>query len=447
MIKKILVSILGGIILCIPATLSSQTLDRIVAVIGEEIVLESDVDNQYNYLTGNGQKDDGTLRCVVLEQLIVSKLLLNKAEQDSIIVSEDEVLGEIDRRIEYMMSQLNNDESEFEKRYGSPLIQFREDLKPDIEDELLINRQRSQIFSEASITPREVEKFYKTIPKDSLGLFPAEVEYYQLVLNAPYSEESVTETVEKLDDLRDRVLNENADFGLLAQENSQGPSARNQGLLGQFGRGQMVPEFEAVVYNMRKGEISKPFLTEFGYHIVRLEDRTGELLTARHILIKPRNSANGDSVAIKNLNDIRTEILNDSLTFEQAAIRHSEDRGTKDCGGCVVNPQTLERKIPMDALDAETFFLIDELAEGEISEPVEFLSPDGRRMFRILYLKTKIPPHKPDLANDYQKIHDTALRSKQADSFDDWLVDAKKNIYIELKPTECINALKNWTEN
>ncbi|MEM6767669.1 MAG: peptidylprolyl isomerase, partial [Bacteroidota bacterium] len=428
-------------------TVSGQTLDRIVAVIGEEIILESDVDNQYNYLTGNGQKDDGTLRCVVLEQLIVSKLLLNKAEQDSIIVSEDEVIGEIDRRIEYMMSQLNNDETEFENRYGAPLIQFREDLKPDIEDELLINRQRGQIFSEATVTPREVEKFYKSIPKDSLGLFPAEVEYYQLVINAPYSEESVEETVNTLEDLRDKVLNENADFGLLAQQYSQGPSGRNGGMLNQFGRGAMVPEFEAVAYNMRKGEISKPFLTEFGYHIVKLEDRTGELLTARHILIKPRNSANGDSVAIKKLNDIRDNIMIDSLTFEQAAIRYSEDRGTKDCGGCVVNPQTLERKIPLDALDAETFFFIDELEEGEISKPKEFLSPDGRRMFRILYLKTKIPPHQPDLANDYQKIHDTALRSKQAESFDGWLVDAKKNIYIELKPTECINALKNWTEN
>ena len=165
--------------------------------------------------------------------------------------------------------------------------------------------------------------------------------------------------------------------------------------MNQFGRGQMVLEFEAVAYNMRKGEISKPFKTEFGYHIVQLEDRTGELLTARHILIKPRNSANGDSVAIKKLNDIRENIMNDSLTFEQAAIRNSEDRGTKDCGGCVVNTQTLERKIPMDALDAETFFLIDELDEGDISEPVEFLSPDGRRMFRIVYLKTKVPPHKP----------------------------------------------------
>lgn len=425
---------------------SSQTLDRIVAIIGEEIILESDIDNQYNYLIINGEKDDGTLRCQVMNDLIVNKLLVNKARQDSIIVSEDEILSEIDRRIEYIMAQLNNDETEFVKRYGKPLVSFREDLKPDIERELLAQRQRTTVLGEASITPREVKRFFRDINPDSLGLFPAEVELNHIVVNPPYSEESIQEVKDKLNELRRMTLEGESDFAELAKRYSQGPSARNGGDLGEFGRGRMVPDFEVVAYNMRVGEISEPFETEFGYHIVKLVDRKGELLRASHILMKPRPSANADSVAINRLKEVRELITTDSLNFQQAAIRYSEDRQTRDCGGCITNPQTSELRIPMDLLDADMFFKIDDMEIGEIAQPMEYILPDGSRTFHVIYLKNKIPPHKPNLKDDYQKIYATALRSKQMEVFDDWLVDAKRNIYIEIKPTECANALKNWIE-
>ena len=427
--------------------LQAQLIDRIVAVIGEEVILQSDVDNQYNYMIINGEKDNGALRCQVMENLIISKLLLNKAEQDSLVVSPAEVAGEIERRVGYILNQMNGNEAEFVRIYGKPVAQFKEDIRPDIEDELLIDRQRQALEGEATITPKEVKDFFSRIPIDSLGLLPAEVQLNHIVIVPPFSAESKKNALETLKDLRRQIVTEGAGFSDLAAKNSDEPGAReSKGRLPQFGRGQMVPEFEEVVYGMREGEISQPFETEFGYHIVLLHKRQGELLEASHILKIPQRSANGDSIAIDSLTKIRDMIATDSISFEQAAIRFSADRQTRDCGGCYANPQTQELRIPMDALPADMYFKIDEMKEGEISKPMEHMLMDRTRAFHIIQLKAKIPPHKPNLKNDYEKIRRAALSNKQMISFEQWIESARKNIYIDIKPTECSNALQNWVE-
>ncbi|RMG61784.1 MAG: hypothetical protein D6722_19115 [Bacteroidetes bacterium] len=439
--------VLGG--LCfLPAILAgqdAQALDRIVAVIGEDVILASDVDNQYNYLVINGEKDDGSLWCQVFENLIVSKLLLNKARQDSIEVGDSEVDMELDRRMEYILSQI--DRADFERIYGRTIVQFRADIREDIQNELLVDRQRQMLMSESNITPKEVKQFFRSIPKDSLGFLPAEVVLNHIVIKPPFSEESEERAKEKLKTLRAMVVEEGADFGVLAAGNTDEPGGRaRKGDLGWFGRGQMVPEFESVVYQMRPGDVSEPFKTEFGYHIVYLHERRGERVHASHILKRLQYSPQGDSIAIDSLNKILELIRTDSLTFEQAAIQYSQDRATKHCGGCISNPQTGDLRIPLDALDADLYFKIDEMSPGEISEPEEYFQQDGSRAFHVIYLKTKIPPHAPNLRDDYQKIRNAALQAKQAENFENWLESARKNIYIDIKPTECQNALQNWTE-
>ncbi|MEZ4777499.1 MAG: peptidylprolyl isomerase [Bacteroidia bacterium] len=428
------------------AQAQSQLLDRIVAIIGEEIILESDVDNQYNYMVINGQKDDGTLRCQVMDNLIVSKLLLNKAIQDSIEISEAEVEVEIDRRIKYTLEQMGG-EKKFMEVYGKTVDQFRIDIRDDIRNELLINKQRGEMMEGAKITPKEVKQFFKIIPVDSLGLLPAEVQINHIVITPPFSKESETRAKESLAEIRKKIMDEGADFGELAAKNTEEPGGRERkGDLGWFGRGQMVPEFEEVAYQMRVGEVSAPFKTEFGYHIVKLYEKRGEMVHAAHILKRLSYSTNGDSIAIDSLTKIMELVNTDSLTFEQAAILYSSDRNSKHCGGCISNPQTNELRIPMDALDADMYFKIDEMKPGEISKPMELLQPDGSRAFHVIYLKNKIPPHTPNLQDDYQKIQNAALQNKQSEIFDKWLQSAKKNIYIDIKPTECSNALKNWVE-
>lgn len=422
----------------------SQTLDRIIAVIGEEVVLESDVDNQFNHAKINGAKDDGTLRCQVMETLIIDKLLLDKARQDSIEVSDIEVELELDRRMQIFLSQIER--SEFEKIYGKPIEQFREDIRGDIKKELLTQRQRGVLEEATDITPKEVRKFFNGLDKDSLGLLPAEVQLNHIVIKPPYSEESREKAVALLTDLKQQV-EEGANFGELASKNTDEPGGRGRkGSLGWFGRGQMVPQFEEVVFQMRINEVSEPLETEFGYHIIQLHERKGERVRASHILKRLKHSANGDSVAMDSLVKIMDLVKADSFTFEQAAILYSQDRGTKHCGGCISNPQTQELRIPMDLLDPDMYFKIDDMNPGEFSDPSEMQSPDGSRAFHVIYLKHKIPPHKPNLKDDYQKIRNAALLAKRAENFDSWLQSAKKNIYIDIKPTECQNALTNWSK-
>lgn len=424
---------------------AQQTLDRIVGIIGDEVVLQSDVDNQYNYLKINGQKDDGTLQCAVLENLIMTKLLLDKARQDSLVVNEAQVEAEVERRVGQIMEDMGS-RGDFEKIYGKSIIEFKVDITEDIRNQMLVDQQRQSLLSEATITPREVKSFYRSVDPDSLGLLPAEVQLNHIVVIPPFSKESKEAATQKLEGIRKRIVDENEDFATLAKQYSMGPSNDQGGLLGDVTRGMMVPQFEEVIYSLRIGEVSDVFLTEYGYHIAKVNDRRGEIVNASHILLIPRRSANGDSVAMARLNRIYELIGNDSITFEQAAIRFSEDRQSKDCGGCISNPRNNELRVPMDMLDADMFFKIDEMAQGEISKPMEHTMPDGTRAFHLLYLKSKIPPHTPNLKDDYQKIHDAALQMKQAESFEKWLLSAKENIYIDIKPNECSNALKYWME-
>jgi peptidyl-prolyl cis-trans isomerase SurA len=434
----ILIALLSG------RFLSAQTLDRIVAIVGDEVILQSDADNQFNYLKINGEKDDGSLKCRVLENLIVSKLLLDKARQDSIEISDIQVEAELDSRMQAVLEQIKEDQ--FEAIYGKTIPQFRADIKEDIRDELLINQMRQQVLSEASITPKEVKRFYRSLDKDSVGLLPAEVEVNHIVIKPPMSEESIKRAREELRALRRQAI-AGEDFGKLAANATQEPGGKQRrGDLGWFGRGQMVPEFEEVVYQMREGDVSEPFRSEFGMHVIKLHERRGEMLQASHILMRLSPSSNGDSIAMDSLRQIATLIKDDSMTFEQAAIRFSQDQRTSHCGGCITNPQTGEIRIPMDALDAELYFKIDEMQEGEMSDPMELRQPDGSRAFHIVYLKKKIPPHDPNLQDDYQKIRDAALQAKKAEKFDLWLQSARKNIYIDIKPTECQNALQSWVQ-
>lgn len=424
-----------------------EMLDRIVAIVGDEIILESDVNDQYTYVVESGQKDDGTLRCRLIEELIMQKLMLNKAEQDSLVVSEGQVDGEVNRRLDLILQQMNGSEQEFRGTYGMSTIEFKEFIREDIHDRLLIRQQESAIYADAEITPRQVKKFFRSINPDSLGLLPAEVQFNQIVIKVPWAEDSEEAIKEAMGEYRKQIVEGGADFSDLARRYSEEPGAsRSGGRLPEFTRGMMVPEFEEMAFNMREGDVSEAVKTEFGYHLIKLDKRNGEMITARHILRKPELHPKGDSIAIARLNEIRELIDSDSLTFEIAAILYSDDRQTKDCGGCYTNPETGELTIPLDKLPADYFFKIDEMEEGEISEPLKLENRDGSVSYHIIYLKKKIPPHVPNLTDDYKTIYAAALRAERGRIFEDWLESAKKNIYIDIKPTECANALQNWIE-
>lgn len=423
----------------------AQPIDRIIGVVGEDIILQSDVETQYAYTVGGGMKDDGTMRCQILEQLLVSKLLVNKAKQDSLEISTDQVDGELDRRIQYFMSQVGGVE-ELEKIYGKTVLQIRKELRPEIENQLLSEQMRQKIIGRALVTPSDVEKFFGQIPKDSLPYLPAEVELYHIVAERPFSEASKLKAKLKLTEIRDEIIVQKKDFGLMAIDHSDGPSAVQGGSLGEFGRGQMVPEFEEIAFRLNPGEISDVFETEFGFHIMKVEARNGQKVTASHILKKPERTPIDDTLALQQMKKVKAVLDKDSLSFEEAAIAFTEDDATRDCGGCIKNPQTGESRIPLDLLDADLFFKVDDMKEGDVSEPMELRLPDGDVAYHIIYLKRRVPPHVANLKDDYQKFNAAAEQTKQMEELEKWFDRAKKNIYIDIKSTECIETLNNWTQ-
>ncbi len=431
---------------CSLFTVNAQPLDKIIAVIGDGIVLESDVDNQYNYLLNTGEKDNGDLRCQAIEGMIINKLLLAKAEQDSITVSDDEVSNEVNRRVEEMMKKMGGIEQFVEVAGKSP-EEFKQDVREPVKEELLIERQRNRVLASANVTPKEVNDYFRTIPKDSLGLLPAEVEISHIVATPPFSEESKKAAKKKIEEARKKVVEEKKDFTEIAKKYSEEPGAyKTGGNLGEFQRGMMVPEFEATAYSMRVGDISQVIETEFGYHVIKLLARRGEILNAQHILVTPDRDTKGDSIAMVRLKKALRLVRSDSMTFEQAAIAFSQERGSKDCGGCVQNPKNGELRIPLSALDPEFFFKVDVMKQGEISEPMEYTLPDGTRAFHVLYLKKKIPAHNPNMRDDYKKINNAANVAKQTKVFDKWIVLAKKNVYIDIKTEECAAGLAKWKQ-
>lgn len=443
---RILFATLLLCVVLVPAA-RGQVIDKIMAVVGEDVILLSDVEGQYAYFVANGQKDDGTLRCQIMEKLIVELLLLNKARQDSLTVSDDRVDGELARKLEYFIQGYGGVEP-LEEIYGKPLIEIRADLKPDIRDQLLIEDMRQKIVTKVAVTPREVKRFYAAIPKDSLPFLPAEVEIFHLVQKPKATPESKTKAKAYLNSVRDQIISGKADFAETAKKISLDfGSARVGGDLGEFTRGRMVPEFEEVAFKSKEGEVSTVFETDFGFHIMQVYKRVGEMVSARHILITPQLTAEDDSVAFKRLVEIRRMIVDlDTVSFQTAAIRWSHDASTQSCGGCIKNPQTGETRIPLDLLDADFYLKVDDMKEGDVSEPMEWIQPDGKRAFHLLHLKRRIPPHVANLEDDYQRIQEAALQARQAEVLEEWFQTARKNIYIEIKDPACREVLTNWIQ-
>lgn len=425
----------------------AQLIDKIVAIVGEDVVLLSDVENQYAYFLANGQKDDGTLRCQIMEKLIIEKLLLNKARQDSLSVSDDQIESELGRKLNYFIQGYGS-VAKLEEEYKKPLIEIKADLWPDIKDQLLIEKMREQIISKVVITPREVKKFYNGFPADSLPYLPAEVELFHLVKRPAPTAAALKDAKAKLESIREQIIRGEIPFQEAAKKYSEDfGSARIGGDLGEFGRGRMVPAFEEVAFKGKEGEISEVFKSEYGYHIMLVYKRVGELVSARHILIKPRVGYEDELRAEERLKEIRAMIMeNDTLPFEKAARIYSDDEATQSCGGCIKNPQTGETRVPLDLLDADFYLKVDEMKEGDITEPMEWIQPDNMKVYHMLYLKKRVPPHVASLDADYQKIQSAALQAKQAGELERWLMSARKNIFIEIKDTDCKEVLSNWIQ-
>ena len=330
--------------------------DKIIAVLGENIVLQSDIDGQFAQYIAQGYANKPELKCQILESLITQKLLQNQAQLDSIEVSEGQVEDELNRRLNYFISQIGSQEK-LEQFLGKSVIEFKSDLRDDVRSVIMAQNMQSQITRGVTITPNEIKTFYDKIPVDSLPYFNKEVQIAVIVKKPEISLTSKTEAKDKLEELRARVA-KGEDFATLAILYSQDGSAKSGGELGFVGRGALVKAFEAVAFKLKPGELSQIVETEFGFHIVQLVERRGEQVNVRHILIKPSTKSSDLKKAKSDLDSLYTLLIANELKFTDAAAKYSDDDATKRNGGMMQNAQDGSTKIPTDQLDPNLFFAI-----------------------------------------------------------------------------------------
>ncbi|MFC2138878.1 peptidylprolyl isomerase, partial [Bacteroidota bacterium] len=392
-----------------------------------------------------GFVSEGNINCDVLEELLLQKLLIHQAKIDSIMVGEIEVESELNRRMEYFISQIGSKEK-LEEYYKKSIVEIKEDLRELIREQLLAQKMQGGIIGDIKVTPSEVKKFYNDIPRDSLPYVESEIEIRQIVLYPPFSEKAIYEVRERLLDLRKRII-EGEKFSTLAILYSEDPgSARNGGELGFVSRNDLVPEFSDAAFKLKKNGVSNIIETEFGYHIIQLIDRDENRINVRHILMKPKTSPESRIKAMTRLDSISKVIRLDSLTFEQAVYKFSEDLKTKTGGGVMINMQKGNSKFEMDELSKADYFAIKDLKIGEISEPYESFDDKGKSIYKIIQLKSKSKPHKANLKEDYNLISEMAKSTKQQEIINNWIEEKQAEAYIriESKYQNCKFQTNGW---
>ncbi len=434
------------VIALIMSVSQAQTrLEGIAATVGDEVILLSQVNQQYAYLKQNGYVDEGGLYCEVLEQFIIQKLLVARAKLDSLNVTDAQVEQELERRLNILASQLGGMEA-IQEIYGKPLPLLKTDLREEIREQLLAEEMRRKITEKVQVTPKQVKEFFAQIPPDSLPYLPAEVELSQIVFYVKPSAEEKARARERLEAIRQEIVSGRMEFAAAARAFSQDVgSARQGGYLGEFTRGKMVPEFERMAFSVPVGEVSPVFETDFGFHILLVEKRVGNKVEARHILIQPSITQKDVERRKAQLETLRAQILRDSISFTRAAIEYSEDLETRQVGGRLVDRESGKYRIPLDALDAELYFIVDKLKPGQISEVVEWVTPAGRKAVRIIWLMKRYPPHRASLELDYDRFAEAALQIERQRAIEKWLVRARRNVPVEVRDDRCQEALQEWT--
>jgi len=406
-----------------------QLIDKIIGVVGEEVILLSDHTVKTSELLSRGTT--GETSCLVMENLLFEKLLLNQAKIDSIEIGDEEIDLELDQRINYFVQQLGSQEK-LEEFYGKSLEKIKLEFRGFLEDQMLVQRMQRRLTSSAYVTPADIEEFFNDIPKDSLPLIGSEFEIAHIVKKPEPNKEEMRRAESRANELRKEII-AGKDFALVASLYSDDPgSAPKGGNLGEARKGTMVGEFEAMAYNLDIGEISPIFKTDFGFHFLQLIDRRGDIYESRHVLIKPEISSEDLSNAISELDSISTLIQNDSIDFRKAASRFSDDEDSKFSGGIMLNPSTRSIRFAVQDIEPQTFFVIDKLDVGEISEPVLMQNPDGSKAYRILKLVERTEPHQANLKDDYQLIQEMARNETSQKSLYDWVNSTAKRTYIRI---------------
>ena len=420
-------------------------LDGVLSVVGDYVILESDIDKTVADMESQGISTQGISRCELLGKLMEDKLYAHHAIQDSLEVSDAEVYSYVDQSIEYFTQQLGSLEKVLEFYNKPDEFSFREELFQINKVQKLSSMMQSTIVEGVDITPEEVRVFFESIPKSELPVFGTEIEIAQIVIEPEVSEEEKERILNQLNSFKNDVEERGLSFSSKAILYSQDPGSRANGGLYTLHRKRprMVKEFRDVAFSLQEGEVSAPFKTDFGWHILTVDKIKGQEVDVRHILLTPNVSDLTLGEAKKTLDTLRTRLLAEELTFENAAFNFSDEKETRNNKGVIVNPVTGDTRFELTKMDPILYNQIKNLEEGEISLPLLDEDQSGAKKYKLLKVVKRYPEHTADYSQDYIRIKELALKDKQLKTIQKWMEEKIEDTYVNVNKANRSCTFKN----
>lgn len=426
----------------LPTFGQNNVIDEVVWVVGDEAILKSDVESERLNAQYEGRKFDGDPYCIIPEQLAIQKLFLHQAAIDSVEVSEQEVLAQVERRTNWLIDQIGSKEK-LEEYYNKTSTQIREMLRENVRDGMTVQRMQQQIVGDIKIVPAEVRRFFKNLPQDSIPFIPTQVEVQIVTLEPKIPQEEIERVKKALRDYTEQVNKGEIAFSTLARLYSEDEASRRRGgELGFMGRGELVPEYANVAFNLQEpGKVSKIVESEFGFHIIQLIEKRGDRINTRHILLKPRVEEEDLESSLLRLDSIAKDIRNEKFSFDEAATYISQDKDTRNNHGLMANPVSGTARFEMQDLaqvSQEVAKTVEGLKVGEVSDPFTMLNSKGKEICAIVKLKARIDGHKATITEDYQRLKSIVQEKLGSEKLDKWIRDKQKHTYVRIN--------ENWVK-
>ena len=420
----------------LPSVAQNNVIDEVVWVVGDEAILKSDVETERINAQYEGRKFDGDPYCIIPEQLAVQKLFLHQAEIDSIVVAEQDVLNRLEQQTNWLIDQIGSKEK-MEEYYNKTSTQIREMLRENIRNGMIVQKMQQHIVGDIKLVPADVRRYFKNLPMDSIPFVPTQVEVQIVTLEPKIPQEEIERVKKALRDYTDQVNNGEIAFSTLARLYSEDEGTRRRGgELGFMGRGELVPEFANVAFNLQDpNKVSKIVESEFGFHIIQLIEKRGDRINSRHILLKPKVEEKELEAALLRLDSIAKDIRNTKYSFEEAASYISHDKDTRNNHGLMANPVSGTARFEMQELaqvSQEVAKTVEGLNVGEVSEPFTMINSKGKEICAIVKLKARIDGHKATITEDYQRLKSIVQAKLGEEKLQKWILEKQKSTYVRI---------------
>lgn len=427
-----------------------NVIDQVVWVVGDEAILKSEVEEARLNALYERRKIEGNPYCTIPEEIAIQKLFLNQAKIDSIEVTDAEVIQRVDAQLNWTIQQIGSEEK-MEEYFNKTKTQIREQLRQNIRDGLIAQKMQQEIVGDIKLTPADVRNYYNQLPYDSIPYIPTTVEVQIITKEPKVPQQEIDDVKAKLREFTERITSGESSFSTLALLYSEDPGSRIRGgELGFMGRGQLLPEFANVAFNLQDPKkVSKIVETEYGYHIIQLIEKRGDRINCRHILMRPHVPAEAVDSALIGLDSIADNIRNAKYTFDQAAYYISDDKDTRLNNGLMPNPYDNTSRFEMQQLPQEVAREVDKLKVGEISDPFTMLDEKGKEVCAIIKLKSKIEGHKATLSDDYQRMKALVTEKLGEEKIKEWIKEKLKTTYVRIDPEwrDCEFKYEGWIKD